>query len=432
MSNLEFMQTPPSTTEPVMDIPSRSDLLSHIDNLYALIEKQRTELKNQRSLLRRMSAELMLDGLWRPLEQANEILGFPYSCYAVCLYDFAPDCNMVNDENKETFNLKLRISDCFESIFSRCCQCCSCESDNSLGAVLLNFSNEGVSDHALLDMLHRAVADIRENWGVVVIASLSTRRKDIRNLPDAKEEVLALLQLQSRLPGISPALCSGALQLYDSVSPEPKSIDTLAKNLDIDGVNRLLCENFLGELKSCEFHTAALGLVEKLEDVKSALGLGKQYEGLSISSGEKLRKAKHPGDAITVIIDYLETLKPALVSQFPQANKPDRELSEQIRHIIDRSFAQPDICLSFIGSELGVSENRITKAFKHAFGIGVLNYIHHLRIQRAKELLHFSEYSIADIYIISGYTNRRTFDRVFKQYTGMTASQFRSRGASRF
>ncbi|MBE6992656.1 MAG: helix-turn-helix transcriptional regulator [Ruminococcaceae bacterium] len=430
MTNFDFMQTPPELSSSAELIPSKPELTAFIESLYNLIEKQRSELTNQRALLRRMSAELMLEGRWKPLEQANEILGFTHSGYAVCLYNFAPGSNLTDEETKAVFDLKLRISDCFESVFARFCHCCSCEGDNSLGAVLLNFPHDDVSDHDLLDMLHHAVTNVREQLGVVVTASLSARRKDIRELPEAKEEVLALLLLQSRLPGISPALCSSALKLYDSASPDPKSLDTLARNHNIEGINRLLCENFLDELKSCGIHTAALGLIEKLEDIKNALGLGKQYESLSISSGEKLRKAKYPGDAITVIIDFLEALKPALGSQLPHSDKSDRDLSDQIRRIIDISFARPDICLSFIASELNTTENRITKSFKNAFGIGVLNYIHHLRIQRSKDLLLSTKYPITKIYSLSGYTNRRTFDRVFKQYTGMTASQFRSCGTS--
>ncbi len=425
MSNFDFMQTPPEQENPAMAVPGEPELLGHIRSLYALIERQREELDNQRSLLRRMSAELMLEGRWKPLEQAAQILGFPHGNYAVCLYNFAPGSGLVNSEDKSVFDLKLRISDCFESAFSPVCECCSCESKGSLGAVLLNIPATGVSDRSLLEMLKVAVEDINDRWGAMTAASLSCQCGDIANLPDARQDALELVRLQLTLPGASTALCSGELELFDQ-TPEGGDLEELARRQDLDGLGRALYGRFMGTFRHSGIQAAALALMAELDDVKKALGLGRQYEDISISAGERLRHVSYVGQAIGILFEYIDQLRPAL-AESPLTGAPSAlELPARIRQIVDRDFALPELSLSYIGSQLGVGENKVTKSFKKAYGIGVLSYIHHLRIAKAKELLLSTSSPVSEIYALSGYTNRRTFDRVFKQYTGVTTARFRA------
>ena len=51
-----------------------------------------------------------------------------------------------------------------------------------------------------------------------------------------------------------------------------------------------------------------------------------------------------------------------------------------------------------------------------------------IRIDRAKELLDFTDESIADIAEASGFSDQNYFARTFKKVTGMTPTQYRNIG----
>lgn len=48
-------------------------------------------------------------------------------------------------------------------------------------------------------------------------------------------------------------------------------------------------------------------------------------------------------------------------------------------------------------------------------------------MEKVMELLDGTEDKIADICAMAGYDNPRYFSKVFKQYTGMTPSEYRDR-----
>jgi two-component system response regulator YesN len=54
-----------------------------------------------------------------------------------------------------------------------------------------------------------------------------------------------------------------------------------------------------------------------------------------------------------------------------------------------------------------------------------------IRIDRAKELLDFTDKSIAEVAEASGFSDQNYFARTFKKVTGMTPSQYRDAGRTR-
>lgn len=63
--------------------------------------------------------------------------------------------------------------------------------------------------------------------------------------------------------------------------------------------------------------------------------------------------------------------------------------------------------------------------FKDYNGISPMRYILNLRIANAKNLLHTTSYTIAEIADIVGYDNALYFSKLFKKYTGLSPSEYR-------
>lgn len=87
---------------------------------------------------------------------------------------------------------------------------------------------------------------------------------------------------------------------------------------------------------------------------------------------------------------------------------------------------QENLTLENIAKDLGMSRTTVSNTMNHGTGQSLKDYIHNLRISLAKRYLRESEMSILEVGLECGYESIRTFNRVFKQYVGVTPSEYRT------
>ncbi len=73
----------------------------------------------------------------------------------------------------------------------------------------------------------------------------------------------------------------------------------------------------------------------------------------------------------------------------------------------------------------GMSVTHFSRVFKSVTGEPPLKYITRVKIERAKEMLIFTDESIASIAASVGYTDQNYFARIFKRFTGFPPSKIR-------
>lgn len=95
-----------------------------------------------------------------------------------------------------------------------------------------------------------------------------------------------------------------------------------------------------------------------------------------------------------------------------------------IKSYIDTHYQEP-LSLESLGERFYFSKHYIARAFKETFGMSVGSYITIVRVGRAKELLRFSDMSILEVGIASGYEDTNYFSRCFKKVEGCSPSEFR-------
>lgn len=100
-------------------------------------------------------------------------------------------------------------------------------------------------------------------------------------------------------------------------------------------------------------------------------------------------------------------------------------LALQIRDYIDAHYTDPDMCANMVAQEFQISTPYISKIFKTVETGGFINYINGKRIEKAKELLRFSDEKIADIAEQTGFSNTTSFIRLFKKVEGIPPSTYR-------
>lgn len=98
--------------------------------------------------------------------------------------------------------------------------------------------------------------------------------------------------------------------------------------------------------------------------------------------------------------------------------------TEQCKEYI-RKYYHQKICIPDIAEALGVSESHLSRIFKKETGETIQKYSMHMRIERAENLLKYSEASLTEISEYLCFSSQSHFGKVFKVYKNMTPKQYR-------
>ncbi|MFC3771573.1 AraC family transcriptional regulator [Paenibacillus sp. GCM10012303] len=94
---------------------------------------------------------------------------------------------------------------------------------------------------------------------------------------------------------------------------------------------------------------------------------------------------------------------------------------------VNTHFLEENISLEEVAGKFGVSVFVVRNAFKRLLGKNFLEYLHQLRIRRASGLLSATDMSVSEIAYDVGFSSLRSFTRVFKEATGMSATDYRKK-----
>ncbi|MDO4324619.1 MAG: response regulator [bacterium] len=86
-----------------------------------------------------------------------------------------------------------------------------------------------------------------------------------------------------------------------------------------------------------------------------------------------------------------------------------------------------EISLNEIAAKTGFSSSYFSQIFKENVGCSFVQYRTKLRIEKAMEMIAFSKKNITEIAMKIGYNDTSYFVRAFKEYTGMTPSQYKKK-----
>ena len=98
-------------------------------------------------------------------------------------------------------------------------------------------------------------------------------------------------------------------------------------------------------------------------------------------------------------------------------------ITRKIMLYIDSNYTQ-DVSLDILADYLGLSAKYVSRVFKVTMNVKLSDYLAHVRIEKAKELL-LMEQPLERIAEQVGITNRTTFTRIFRKLEGVTPSEWR-------
>lgn len=159
-------------------------------------------------------------------------------------------------------------------------------------------------------------------------------------------------------------------------------------------------------------------------DMTVSIGLGTAVNGLdSIKFSHRyamlaVQYALSIGENQVILYNEIENNKVAA-----SVNKDS--IADRITEYIQNNFTRQDFSADEIADEVDLSLGYIRQIFRSEKGITLNDYIINCRIDKAKELLIYTDNTAKDISEAVGYYDNRYFYTLFKKKVGMTTEEFR-------
>jgi len=152
---------------------------------------------------------------------------------------------------------------------------------------------------------------------------------------------------------------------------------------------------------------------------------------------KKIKKIKGKGMVKTLKIEAL--VYEILSFHMQQHNKffqgvplptslSQREL-KQIRILGNTIIKDPsfDYSLDQLSTESGLSQAKLQEGFKFLYTRTVTEYVRHIRLERARDLLIKADLNISEVVYSIGFTSRSYFSKIFKEKYSITPNEFRKK-----
>ena len=190
-------------------------------------------------------------------------------------------------------------------------------------------------------------------------------------------------------------------------------------NFEYDAVHRIIC-NFGGESvlsKLCQTEAAMIDLSTK--PFKNACNL---FNGL-LKINEKCLKSGSDENVVRLHLALTSFLFDVydLFIKDPLIEKSSESegLVHNVINYVNMNYMN-DINLDKLAKEFFTSKYYLCHKFKKTTGISIIEYLQHVRIATAQNLLTSTNTSILEICSLCGFNNIQHFYRVFKKVTGFT------------
>ena len=164
----------------------------------------------------------------------------------------------------------------------------------------------------------------------------------------------------------------------------------------------------------------------RMETVLQAIAQGKGQDPMHTPELSNLlpaiSKVQTYQEICEVSYDILATLEDKFYTPPNVRNKKMIAIEKYISdHYTDQTMSAASIAEQF-----KISPSYLSRIFKADMGIGIVEYIHRIRVEAAKKLLMYNDLNMNAVAVESGFSNRWVLTRVFKKICGMTPGDYRS------
>ncbi len=384
-----------------------------IINLISNNEKYATDIRHQKSIFRNIILSRLLNGDLAPefpLLLSNYDILFPHENFTVLIiasfpYDHFED----TEEHMNSFN------DFMQKTLRKYDAVCYCVHESNQLVLIINHLQ---SDKLFLEKIQESTSDyttlISNQYNLVLNAAISNTHQSYMQISNCYFEALEVISYNSN--------SNTGVYLYSNIQDDKKLYFSLAQEKTI--INYLQTGNY----KDAE---------ELFSEIFSDIGtLAPQYSKpflydiicmfikvphiINLSgSTDLLDELKFPNfythihhleDFSNYVIDITHRICNYVSKQKNELGYP---LAKRVAAYIEANFTDCNLSIASIAEYVQRSVSYINAQFKSEFNIPVYEYINKYRIEAAKR--YIQEYMpIKNVSINVGYSNIRTFNRIFK------------------
>ena len=121
---------------------------------------------------------------------------------------------------------------------------------------------------------------------------------------------------------------------------------------------------------------------------------------------------------------FMEKMETASRNVSTKASEKSMGVVEAAKAYIRNNYSK-DISLDEVSQAVNISPYYFSKIFKEDVGEGFVEYLTKIRMDKAKELLTTTEYSMKEICSMVGYSDPNYFSRSFKKNVGVTPTEYK-------
>lgn len=175
-------------------------------------------------------------------------------------------------------------------------------------------------------------------------------------------------------------------------------------------------------LQNLKYHLVITAAITARSCIEGGMDLSYAYSlsDFYIQKIDSCKTIKEVSDLHPVLcLDYthkMRTLRKARIHSVAVAKAVD--------YIYDHLHTR--ITLKALAQNAGLDSAYLSRLFKKELGLSVSSYIRSQKIETAKNMLAYSDYSAAEISSILAFPGQSYFSEIFRKATGMTPMQYRA------
>jgi AraC-type DNA-binding domain-containing proteins len=285
----------------------------------------------------------------------------------------------------------------------------------------------------IVQIISKAIEFIELRFGIILSVSISEMHTEINGIAKAYSEALEIIEYKTLIGD------ENRIIHYSSVySPTNNIGENYNLEKEIQFINCIKAEDY----KSANDILDSIITNDLGKNIQSLQVIKCRMFGLINSMLNAMGEIKTQLDV--EFFDELDPIRRLL------STKSITELKAQVKYILERigeyysqrhkeqlpawvddvtdfvknHYSESDLSIASIADQFNMSNSYLSRTFKKHMGFGLLDYIHKIRLERAKLLMN-TELNIKDIAEKVGYMESNAMIRAFKRYEGVTPGKFR-------
>jgi AraC-like DNA-binding protein len=114
----------------------------------------------------------------------------------------------------------------------------------------------------------------------------------------------------------------------------------------------------------------------------------------------------------------------------PEIVDTDQEMMEQLMKYLELHISDQDLKIEDMADAVNLGRTVFYGKIKSIVGMAPFDFLRHIRMQRAEDLISRSQMNISEVAYAVGFTDPKYFTKCFKKETGMTPTEYRDKNGS--